>query len=288
MHCLNDSNHMKSINIDAQDITLVMWVIPTNTSLQTRKQCTQSIIIFTWIPNVSHNRINLNQHKRHYKISLKYLYINRGEAQFKSAEKSTNLFLFWSTMHCLLLSSIKYYDKITVYFNEYIYIKASYIEQSICSKTYLEAELSFLIETFVENGYKRSQLIKIIDQIKRKRFTGNRIQESIDTNETPDWLQVKTLKMEHNTLNRKVREALEIQYHRCGPKYGDINLDSFKYGTTKFWMPFFESLHKLKTSRSNSNVSNTEVSIKNTLHNNVSRRNTLQCNTNTGKTLSQL
>ena len=225
----------------------------------------------------------------------------------------------------------------------------------------MEAELSFLIETFVENGYKRSQLIKIIDQINRKRFTGNRIQESIDANETPGrlpiitlpWIpgfppklrkaykkagnktvfksnknlqklltsknknvlpmnsypgvykvvcsfhppqsihwgnknenksrgkqheenvekeqwqksalalhkkncdddilfdEVKTLKIEHNTFNRKVREALEIQYHRCEPKYGGINLDTGKYAMTKFWMPFFESLRKLKTSRSN-------------------------------------
>ena len=44
---------------------------------------------------------------------------------------------------------------------------------SICSINYLEAELSFLIDIFVENGYKRSQLLVIIDQVKRKRLMGN-------------------------------------------------------------------------------------------------------------------
>ena len=89
--------------------------------------------------------------------------------------------------------------------------------------------------------------------------------------------EITTLKIESSTFNRKVREALEIQYHQCEPRYGGINLDSGKYVTTKFWMPFFEGLRKLKASRSN--TSNTEVSIKNTLHGNVNRRNTLQCKT---------
>ena len=97
--------------------------------------------------------------------------------------------------------------------------------------------------------------------------------------------EIKPLKIEHNTFNRKVREALEIQYHQCEPKYGGINIDTGKYVTTKLWMPFFEGLHNLKASMSNSNVSDAEVSIKNTLHGNVSRRNTLQCYINTGKTL---
>ena len=83
---------------------------------------------------------------------------------------------------------------------------------SICSKTYLEAELSFLIGTFVENGYKRSQLIKI-DQIKRRRVTGNRIQESIDANETPDRLPIITLPWIPG-LSPKLRKA----YKKAGYK----------------------------------------------------------------------
>ena len=67
--------------------------------------------------------------------------------------------------------------------------------------------------------------------------------------------EIKTLKIEHNTFNRKVGEALETQYHQCEPKYGGINLDTGKYVTTKFWMPFFEGLRNLKASMSNSNAS---------------------------------
>ena len=40
---------------------------------------------------------------------------------------------------------------------------------SICSKKYLESEIKFLINVFAENGYDRSELQKIIDEVNRKK-----------------------------------------------------------------------------------------------------------------------
>ncbi|XP_065654882.1 uncharacterized protein LOC136081490 [Hydra vulgaris] len=39
---------------------------------------------------------------------------------------------------------------------------------NVCSQKHIENELKFLIQVFVENGYKQSNLIKIIKEIKRK------------------------------------------------------------------------------------------------------------------------
>ena len=49
---------------------------------------------------------------------------------------------------------------------------------------------------------------------------------------------------ETNRFERKVREVLEIQYHKCGPKKGGMNLDDGQYVTTKFWTPHFKYLRK--------------------------------------------
>ena len=54
-----------------------------------------------------------------------------------------------------------------------------------------------------------------------------------------DWDEVITLKDESRRFERKVREALEIQRHRCGPKNGGMNLDDGQYVKTLFWTPLF-------------------------------------------------
>ena len=56
------------------------------------------------------------------------------------------------------------------------------------------------------------------------------------------WEQTETLKVETNRFDRKVREACEIQYHKCGPKDGGMNLDMGQYVKTQFWTPFFRYL----------------------------------------------
>ena len=60
------------------------------------------------------------------------------------------------------------------------------------------------------------------------------------------WEQTDTIKSEMNRFDRKVREALEIQYHKCGPKDGSMNLDMRQYVKTLFWTPFFSHLRKTK------------------------------------------
>ena len=50
------------------------------------------------------------------------------------------------------------------------------------------------------------------------------------------------LKVTEGNFERKVREALEIQYHQCSPSDGGINEDDGKYVSTKFWQPMFKFL----------------------------------------------
>ena len=77
---------------------------------------------------------------------------------------------------------------------------------------------------------------------------------------------MKTLKVEANRFNRKVRESLEIQYHGCGPKKGGMNLDDGQYVKTKFWTPLFRYLRNKNCDVSNdpiitsNNVAYTTVS----------------------------
>ena len=66
------------------------------------------------------------------------------------------------------------------------------------------------------------------------------------------WKETETIKVEKNKFDRKVREALEIQYNECGPEKGGMNLDHGKYVTTKFWTPFFA--HKRRTDKRNSKI----------------------------------
>ena len=63
-------------------------------------------------------------------------------------------------------------------------------------------------------------------------------------NASINWDGVTTLKIESRRFERKVREALEIQQHRCGPKSGGMNLDDGQYVKTLFWTPLFTFLRR--------------------------------------------
>ena len=61
------------------------------------------------------------------------------------------------------------------------------------------------------------------------------------------WDNVKTIKVEDRKFDRKVREALEIQFHETSPRseHG-LNQDDGQYVTTTFWIPML-SYHREKT-----------------------------------------
>ena len=61
-----------------------------------------------------------------------------------------------------------------------------------------------------------------------------------------EWDKSKILKVETNRFNREVREALEIQHHKSGPKNGGMNLDDGKYVKTTFWSPFMKYLTNIQ------------------------------------------
>ena len=84
-------------------------------------------------------------------------------------------------------------------------------------------------------------------------------------NGTIDWNSVETVKVENNRFNRKVREALEIQYNKCGPKQGGYNLDDGQYVKTQVWTPFFDFLRK----RNHNNVNAKKPQQRNILDVNV-------------------
>ena len=44
-----------------------------------------------------------------------------------------------------------------------------YRAESICSERYLDQEMQFLINVFVENGYKKEVLKNMVEEVKRKR-----------------------------------------------------------------------------------------------------------------------
>ena len=69
-----------------------------------------------------------------------------------------------------------------------------------------------------------------------------------------DWENIKTIKVEYNRFERKVREALEIQYHECGPKKGGMNLDDGQYVKTKFWTPLFKYLREKQIDANNDDI----------------------------------
>ena len=71
------------------------------------------------------------------------------------------------------------------------------------------------------------------------------------------------MKIQPRRFDRKVREALEIQFNECGPKKGGINLDDGQYVKTKFWTPLFRHLRKKQSNVSNDRnaTSNNSVTL---------------------------
>ena len=59
--------------------------------------------------------------------------------------------------------------------------------------------------------------------------------------------EVKTLKVDPQRFSREVREALEIQKNKSGPKEGGINKDEGKHVKTKFWIPMLNDIQKKET-----------------------------------------
>jgi hypothetical protein len=62
------------------------------------------------------------------------------------------------------------------------------------------------------------------------------------------WNGRNTVKIEINSYNRKVREALEIQHHESTFRDNGLNRDDGDYVTTSFWKPMFKFLRHKKLS----------------------------------------
>ena len=60
------------------------------------------------------------------------------------------------------------------------------------------------------------------------------------------WNSRNTLKIEGTEYNRKVREALEIQYHESTFRNGGLYLYDGDYVTTSFWKPMLQFLRQNK------------------------------------------
>ena len=58
-----------------------------------------------------------------------------------------------------------------------------------------------------------------------------------------------TLKTDHRSFERSVREALEIQRHRSAPRFSGINKDEGQYLKTTFWMPYMDMVSKEEKER---------------------------------------
>ena len=76
----------------------------------------------------------------------------------------------------------------------------------------------------------------------------------------PLFENAETLKMEHKKFDRIVREALEIQKHRSGPKQGGINIDDGRYLNNKFWVPMMDHVSKEENDKRRMITSNTVTS----------------------------
>ena len=60
-----------------------------------------------------------------------------------------------------------------------------------------------------------------------------------------DWDNVSTLKIEDRRFDRKVREALEIQFRETSPRNElGLNQDDGQYVTTTFWKPMLSYLRE--------------------------------------------
>jgi len=60
------------------------------------------------------------------------------------------------------------------------------------------------------------------------------------------WNETKTLKIDANRFSRKVREAIEIQFHQTAPRNGGLNQDDGQYVTTPFWKPLLRHVSQLQ------------------------------------------
>ena len=76
-----------------------------------------------------------------------------------------------------------------------------------------------------------------------------------------EWETMKTLKVQPRRFDRKVREALEIQYYECGPKKGGMNLDDGQYVKTKFWTPLFKYLRNKQCDVSNDHTATSNNTV---------------------------
>ncbi|XP_057316789.1 uncharacterized protein LOC130657810 [Hydractinia symbiolongicarpus] len=107
-----------------------------------------------------------------------------------------------------------------------------------------------LRKSFRKAGYKTviksSAYLQTIltSQMRQKICQGDEV-ENCSCNVGYDWDTAKMLKQEFNKFDRKVREALEIQFQDTSPRseHG-LNLDDGQYVTTKFWKPMFAYLKR--------------------------------------------
>ena len=84
------------------------------------------------------------------------------------------------------------------------------------------------------------------DYIKKKNWDSSGISNHAkDCNVGFDWDNSTMLKVESKRFDRKVREALEIQFQDTSPRSENgLNQDDGQYVTTNFWKPMLGHLWK--------------------------------------------
>ena len=84
------------------------------------------------------------------------------------------------------------------------------------------------------------------DYIKKKAWDSSGISfHAKDCKIGIDWENSKILKIENKRFDRKVREALEIQFQGTSPRSENgLNQDDGQYVTTKFWKPMLAHLRE--------------------------------------------
>ena len=100
----------------------------------------------------------------------------------------------------------------------------------------------YIGETKMKVSTRLSQHYK--DVIKGDMKPSGVVHHSKECTDTIDWEKATTIVREHRWFPRKVREALEIQYHNSEPENGGMNLDAGSYVKTNFWKPMFQFLRK--------------------------------------------
>ena len=118
-----------------------------------------------------------------------------------------------------------------------------YLHESTCSLKYIGQTKKQVSTRMAEH----------MDNISKKRNDQPMAQHVCTCGCSIDWTKVRTLKVSNNKFEREVREALEIQYHQCGPRMGGMNLDDGRYLKTSFWTPMFKSLRENDNSETSSN-----------------------------------